>query len=66
MTITVNEKSESLEESITIDTMIEYYGFDPRKIAVVLNKEIVIKSMYPNVSLGDGDIIEVITFVGGG
>lgn len=66
MKLIVNGKEEEIPEAITIDVFVEHFGFDVKKIAVEVNKEIVIKSMYSEVYLDDGDVVEVLTFVGGG
>ena len=41
-------------------------NFDARKVAVEVNEEIVTKSKYSEVILQDGDIVEIISFMGGG
>ena len=49
--------------------VIEYIkeaGFDKFKIAVELNEDILPKSEYENRILKDGDVVEVVNFVGGG
>ena len=40
--------------------------YDPKRIAVERNGEIVFKSQYDDVVLQDEDSIEVVSFVGGG
>ena len=40
--------------------------FDPARIAVEKNGEIVPKASYDSTVLKDGDILEVVSFVGGG
>ncbi len=40
--------------------------FDPKRIAVERNGEIVPKTNYATTILQDGDVIEVVSFVGGG
>ena len=40
--------------------------YDPKRIAVERNGEIVFKSQYGTVVLKDGDSIEIVSFVGGG
>lgn len=50
-------------------TLAEYItttSFDPQKIAVEKNGEIVPKATYKEVVLKDGDALEVVSFVGGG
>lgn len=50
-------------------TIFEYLTtteYDPKRIAVERNGEIVFKSQYDDVVLQDEDSIEVVSFVGGG
>ena len=41
-------------------------GYGMERIAVEINGEIVPKSMYETTPLKDGDIVEIVNFVGGG
>ena len=50
-------------------TIAEYLAttnFDPKRIAVERNGDIVPKSQYADTLLQDGDNIEIVSFVGGG
>ncbi len=50
-------------------TVAEYLAatkYDPKRIAVERNGEIVLKSQYSETVLKDGDSVEVVSFVGGG
>ena len=50
-------------------TVMEYLAttnYDPKRIAVERNGDIVFKSQYSTTVLEDGDSIEVVSFVGGG
>ena len=50
-------------------TLAEYLAttsFDPQRIAVEKNGDIVPKATYKDVVLEDGDSLEVVSFVGGG
>ncbi len=50
-------------------TVAEYLGttnYDPKRIAVECNGDIVFKSQYGETVLKDGDSLEVVSFVGGG
>ena len=40
--------------------------YDPRRIAVEKNGDIVPKAAYSETILQDGDVVEVVSFVGGG
>ena len=41
-------------------------NYDPKRIAVECNEEIVPKADYAKKILQDGDVVEVVSFVGGG
>ncbi len=50
-------------------TLAEYLSetkYDPKRIAVERNGEIVPKSQYGETVLQDGDSVEIVSFVGGG
>ncbi|MBP3700411.1 MAG: sulfur carrier protein ThiS [Lachnospiraceae bacterium] len=42
------------------------HHYDPSRIAVERNGDIVPKSTYAETILEDGDVVEVVSFVGGG
>ena len=47
------------------DVLAEMY-INPQNVAVELNEEIVPKASYGSTVLSDGDVLEVVRFVGGG
>ncbi len=50
-------------------TIAEYLAetkYDPKRIAVERNGDIVFKAKYGETVLNDGDSIEIVSFVGGG
>lgn len=50
----------------TVSEYLATTSYDPKRIAVELNEEIVPKSQYEQTVLKDGDTVEVVSFVGGG
>ena len=50
----------------TVLALVEELGLDVRKVAVERNLEIVPKSLHGATPIADGDLIEVVQFVGGG
>ncbi len=50
----------------TIAEYLEATDYDPKRIAVERNGEIVPKARYGETMLVDGDRVEVVSFVGGG
>lgn len=50
----------------TIAQYLATTSYDIRRIAIECNGEIVPKAVYETTILQDGDIVEVVSFVGGG
>ncbi len=55
-----------LKADMSVLDLLTYLNLPKAKIAVECNKEIVPKSGYKTVLLQDGDVLEIITFIGGG
>lgn len=64
--IQLNGKEVELEKPITLDKLVVQQGYVMTQIAVEKNGEIIPKSTYGEEVVRDGDVIEVVTFVGGG
>ena len=50
----------------TVTDYLATTDYDPKRIAVERNGDIVFKSQYSATVLEDGDSIEIVSFVGGG
>lgn len=50
----------------TIAELVKEGSYMPAQVAVERNEEIVPKAQYDAVTVQDGDIIEIVSFVGGG
>ena len=62
-------KVNGTELDIAGKTVSEYLvttNYDPKRIAVERNGDIVFKSLYGSTVLNDGDHLEIVSFVGGG
>jgi thiazole synthase len=66
MQITVNGEAREIGAAVTVAGLLESLGLDGRKVAVERNLEIVPKSAYGEISLGEGDRLEIVHFIGGG
>ncbi len=64
--VTLNGKRVELEDVRTIADLLRWRGLDPRLVAVEHNGEIVPRDQYEQRELRDGDVLEVVHFVGGG
>ena len=64
--IKLNGKERKVSPGTTVEQMLLAEGFTLQRIAVERNGEILPKSEYASVVTADGDIFEVVNFVGGG
>jgi thiamine biosynthesis protein ThiS len=66
LNLTVNGEDKQFTGPVTVLGLVERLGLDTRKVAVELNREIVPRSTYAQVTLADRDILEIVHFIGGG
>ncbi|MFM2408304.1 MAG: hypothetical protein RL358_1046 [Pseudomonadota bacterium] len=66
MTVSINGTSRTFSSALNLAELIEQLGYTGKRIALERNGEIVPRSTYANVSLADGDQLEVVVAVGGG
>ena len=66
MQIQLNGESFVLEEDININDFLKKLTIDKNKVAIELNKNVVPKNSYSNTVITNKDVIEVVTFIGGG
>lgn len=66
MKITVNGEERDCREGQSLSSWLSEQNYDIRKIAVEVNERIVPKAEYEGYVLAEHDMLEVVTFVGGG
>ena len=66
MRITINGRERQIEQSTTVLELLVRMGWEPGKIAVERNLEIVPRSAHGATVIQDGDRLEIVNFVGGG
>ena len=66
MKITVNGRKRTLPEGLTLQACLAELKLDQRAAVVEHNRVVVRREEFPAVLLQDGDILEVVRFVGGG
>ena len=64
--ITINGESRDVPTQLTVAGLLEHLGFDRRHVAVERNRALVVKADHATVPVEPGDVIEIVTFVGGG
>jgi thiamine biosynthesis protein ThiS len=62
----VNGKEIILQKEISVYELLLNEGFDPQRVAVEKNKNIIPRKNFEIEIIGDSDKIEIVTFVGGG
>lgn len=66
MRVVVNGKERDIPTGLTVAQLLEHLEVDPTIVAVERNKEIVPRSQFNQVVIKEGDILEIVSFVGGG
>ena len=66
MILTLNGKQELIERPLSLDALVTAKGLCPGKIVVEHNFSIISQEDWPKITLKDQDMIEIISFVGGG
>lgn len=64
--IRINGKEVPAAQSLTVQQYLEQNHYNPKHIVVELNEEILPKTDYAKTVIADGDVMEVLSFMGGG
>jgi sulfur carrier protein len=66
LTLFVNGEPQTLTPPCSVADLLEALEMSGRRVAVALNREVVVRSRYKEAELADGDRIEILEAVGGG
>ncbi len=66
MKLKLNGTDSEFKDGITVGGLLKSLNIEPLRVAVEVNLQIVKKPDYERHILKDGDLIEVVNFVGGG
>ena len=66
MTLEVNGNPHQVATGITVAALLESLGLARQACAVEVNKSLVPRKQHGEHTLAEGDIVEVVTLVGGG
>ena len=64
--VRINGEHRRVAEGVSISELVSELGFDPARVAVERNLEVVPRSTLADVKVQDGDDFEIVRFVGGG
>ena len=64
--IVVNGEPRAVPAPASLLDLLTHLGLDPRMVVVEHNREIVRRPLLGDTTLTDGDVVELVHFVGGG
>ena len=64
--LTVNGERREVDAPIGLIAFLESLAIDPRYVAVARNGDVLPRVQWPETTLQDGDMLEVVRMVGGG
>ena len=66
VTVTLNGEHREVRGGISVTDLILELELEPQQVAVELNRALVRRSLHANTLVRGGDVLEVVTLVGGG
>lgn len=64
--VTINSQERSLPAEMNLTQLIELLKLEPRYLAIELNGRVISRKLHATTRLAAGDVLEVVTLVGGG
>ncbi|WP_304458095.1 sulfur carrier protein ThiS [Alicyclobacillus sendaiensis] len=66
MRIRLNGKDVSLPDGLTVRDLVRHYDLDGEPVAIERNGQIVDREAFDTEVIQEGDVVEMVRFVGGG
>lgn len=66
MIITLNGERREVPDTLTVAELLRHLGVKPAFVAVEVNRDLISRSRHEETSIAAGDVLEVVTLVGGG
>jgi thiamine biosynthesis protein ThiS len=66
MRITVNDQPTDVPESASVADLVAQLGLSATRVAVEINRQLVRRADHAATALKSGDVVEIVTLVGGG
>jgi len=64
--VKINGKEKTIRSLKCMKELLDDLGIDPSRVAVELNGQVLKREQFESTELSDGDVIEIVRFVGGG
>ena len=66
MQLTINGDARMIDRADTVEQLLHVLGLDPRAVVVELNRQIIRRPAVAATPVAEGDVVEIVHFVGGG
>jgi sulfur carrier protein len=66
MQVRLNGEIREIPDGLTVAGLLVHLGVKAQRVAVEVNEAVVTKDRYEQQTLGPGDSVEIVAFVGGG
>lgn len=66
MKLIINGEAREVDDGLTLSSLLERLQIRPARVVVERNRNIVTRETYGSTMLAEGDILEIVHFVGGG
>lgn len=66
MQLTINGDLRTIANARTVEQLLVQLNLDPRTVVVELNREIIRRPVIATTPVAEGDVVEIVHFVGGG
>lgn len=66
MNICLNGEEKKIDDGLSLAQLLEELQIRPGRVVIELNREIVSRDSYAATVLNEGDLLEIVHFVGGG
>lgn len=66
MQLTINGDPRTITDARTVEQLLLSLKLDPRAVVVELNREIIRRPAIATTPVAEGDVVEIVHFVGGG
>ena len=66
MKLVINGEPREVQDGATVSELLRELGIERDRVAVEVNQAVVPKARHPEHRLAEGDLVEIVSFVGGG
>ncbi len=64
--LTVNGERREVDQPLKLECFLKANDINPRLVAIAVNGTVLYREEWPDVTLNDGDTVEIVRIVGGG